>query len=76
MPLKRFLCILLAAAVIGFCVTVGVSSADRQADFAVVVLPDTQFYSQLHPDTYVSLNLLFYPGQASSLVPLTARACP
>ena len=53
MPLKRFLCILLTAAVTGLCVGVDVSSADKHSDFSVVVLPDTQFYSQLHPDTYV-----------------------
>ena len=54
MRFKQFLCILLTAAVTSLCVSSDVWSADEQADFTVVVLPDTQFYSQLHPDTYVS----------------------
>ena len=54
MPFKRFPCISLTAAVIGLLLCVDVSSAEEQSDFTVVVLPDTQFYSQLHPDTYVA----------------------
>ena len=54
MPFKRSCCLLLTAAVIGLLFAVDVSSADERSDFTVVVLPDTQFYSQLYPDTYVS----------------------
>ena len=53
-PLKQILCLLLTAAVIGLSTGVEVSSGDEPSDFTVVVLPDTQLYSQLHPDTYTA----------------------
>ena len=53
MPSNRFLCILLAA-VVGLLLCAGVSSAGERPDFTVVLLPDTQNYSESYPDTYVS----------------------
>ena len=54
MQSKRVLFILLATVVIGYCANVDAASADEPSDFTVVILPDTQLYSQLYPDTYVS----------------------
>ncbi|NQT12249.1 MAG: metallophosphoesterase [Planctomycetes bacterium] len=54
MPSNRSLCVLLTAAIFALLLSDDVSSAEERSDFTVVVLPDTQFYSQTYPDTYIS----------------------
>ena len=44
----------LLLAVIGLLLGAGVAVAQEGADFTVVLLPDTQNYSESYPDTYVS----------------------
>jgi len=48
-PLSKLL-----AAILAVLLCIASSPAEERTDFSVVVLPDTQFYSQTYPDTYVT----------------------
>ncbi len=51
---RRSLIAVLIAEVLALLAGVNVSAAEERSDFTVVVLPDTQFYSQSYPETYIS----------------------